>query len=219
MIIVSENRFSGKTYFYTIGSRGKGKEKDVRTVEEFVSNLGPETQKFLEESLEEGKSTVANMKTTAHLGPNFGKPGYSRGPPSPTKKQNQESRKLIPNSPTKKGDNDAIDKNPDSPIKKQVPGSPVKNRNQDSTVNKSDSPSKRPKPDSPVKKGSPTRVPSEDKSLATMTKRMQLPLVTTKKRSVGDHKDDPCDPDSFYREFKVQAVKALGDMIIVVYKQ
>ena len=129
------------------------------------------------------------MKTTAHLGPNFGKPGYSKIPPSPTKKLKQDSRQPIP----------------DSPAKKEIPGSPVKNRNQDSTAMKPDSPSKRPKPESPVKIVSPTRVSSEDKPLATTTKRMQLPLVTSKKRSVGDPKDDSSDPDSFYREFKVQA--------------
>ena len=164
---------------------------DVRTVEEFISKLGPETQKFLEESSaskEGGKSTMAKMKTTAHLGPNFGKPGYSKGPPSPTKKQNPDSGRPIPDSPSKK---------PDSPLKKQIPGSPVKNRNLDS-------PSKRPKPDSPVKKASPTRASHEEKSLAATTKRMQLPLVTSKKRSVGDPKEDLSDPDSFYREFKVQ---------------
>ena len=157
---------------------------DVRTVEEFISKLGPETQKFLEESSaskEGGKSTMAKMKTTAHLGPNFGKPGYSKGPLSPTKKQNQDSGRPIP----------------DSPLKKQIPGSPVKSRNQDS-------PSKRPKPESPVKKASPTRASPEEKSLATTTKRMQLQLVTSKKRSVGDPKEDLSDPDSFYREFKVQ---------------
>ena len=57
--------------------KGKNQEIDARTVEDFISKLGPETQKFLQESSDgEGKSTAAKMKTTAHLGPNFGKPGY-----------------------------------------------------------------------------------------------------------------------------------------------
>ena len=136
--------------------RGKDQENDARTVEDFISKLGPETQKFLQESCtEEGEK--GRMKTTAHLGPNFGKPGFS----SPAKKQNQQgSRKL-------------------------------------------DSPSKKPKPESPVKRASPTRAPPEEKSLvSTTTKRMQLPLVTSKRRS--EDKDDPSDPDPFYREFKVR---------------
>ena len=134
------------------------------------------------------------MRTTAHLGPNFGRPGYSKIPPSPTKKQKQGSRKPIPDSP---GDTDSVAKKPNSPVKKPIPGSPVKD--------KLDSPSKRPKPESPVKKASPTRASPEDKSMATTTKKMQLPLITSK-RSL---KDDPSDPDSFYRDFKVRAMRAL----------
>ena len=142
--------------------KGKNQEIDARTVEDFISKLGPETQKFLQESSDgEGKSTAAKMKTTAHLGPNFGKPGYI----SPTKKQNQGPRKP-------------------------------------------DSPSKRAKPESPVKRASPTRAPPEERTLATTTKKMQLPLVTSKKRSSGE-KDDLSDSDPFYREFKVRAMRVL----------
>ena len=149
--------------------KGKNQEIDARTVEDFISKLGPETQKFLqEESSEgEGKSTAAKMKTTAHLGPNFGKPGYI----SPTKKQNQGSRRLIQNDPVSK------------------------------------------KPESPVKRVSLTRAPPEERTLATTTKKMQLPLVTSKRRP-GD-KDDPSDTDPFYREFKVRAIKALKREIIL----
>ena len=104
------------------------------------------------------------MKTTAHLGPNFGKPGYI----SPNKKQNNQGSR------------------------------------------KPDSPSKRPKPESPVKRASPTRAPPEERTLATTTKKMQLPLVTSKRRSSGE-KDDPMDADPFYREFKVWAIRALRE--------
>ena len=58
------------------------------------------------------------------------------------------------------------------------------------------------------KRVSPTRALPEERTLATTTKKMQLPLVTSKKRSSGE-KDDPMDPDPFYREFKVWALKAL----------
>ena len=176
--------------------KGKNKKENAKTVEEFISGLGSETQKFLQE-VDEGKANIAQLKTTQHLGPNFGKPGYKK-PQSPTKKHKLDSKKPKPDSPVKSREV--------SPAK-DPPGS------QDSWTKKPGSPSKRPKPYSPVKRGKvPTelyKVPS-DKSLdastspktsPVMMRRMQLPLVSRKK---GDPKEDTADPESFYKEFRVR---------------
>ena len=188
--------------------RGKNKNGDAKTVEGFISGLGSETQKFLKE-VDEGKSGIAQMKTTQHLGPNFGKPGYKK-PQSPTKKPKLDSKKPKSDSPAKSREV--------SPIKDPT-GS------QDSRTKKPGSPSKRPKPESPVKREKVPRelykVPS-DNSLATsprsspvMMRRMQLPLVSRKK---GDPKEDTTDPESFYREFRVRK-EGIGDPWFLMHIQ